>query len=81
MSSISINRVGYERRESSHWDEDTVITQSNIIPNSFDSTKHNDILDAKIGIREMNIQCPEKIFVGHLNINSMRKKFDAFFHL
>ena len=36
--SININRVGYERRESSHCDEDNFIAQSNIIPNSFDST-------------------------------------------
>ena len=27
----------------------------------FNSTKHNDIADAKIGLREMKIQCPEKI--------------------
>ena len=57
--------------------EDIIITQSNIIPNSFDSAKHNDIVDAKIGLREMKIQCPEKIIVGHLNINSIRNKFDA----
>ena len=25
----------------------------------------------------MKIQCPEKIIVGHLNINSIRNKFDA----
>ena len=62
--------------ESSHCDENIIITQSNIIPNSFHSTKHNDILDAKIGLREMKIQCPEKIIVGHLNINSIRNKFD-----
>ena len=41
----------------------------------FDSTKHNDIVDAKIGLREMKIQCPEKITVGHLN--SLRNKSDA----
>ena len=39
----------------------------------FDGTKHNNILDAKIGIREMKI--PEKIIVGHLN--SLRNKSDA----
>ena len=57
--------------------EDIIITQSNIIPNSFDSAKHNDIVDAKIGLREMKIQCPEKIIVGHLNINSIRHKFNT----
>ena len=39
----------------SHYGEDTFITQSNIIPNSFDNTKHNDILDAKNGLTEMKI--------------------------
>ena len=60
-----------------HCDESTFITQSNIIPNSVDSTKHNDILDAKIWLREIKIQCLEKITVVHLNINSIRSKFDT----
>ena len=60
-----------------HCDESTFITQSNIIPNSVDSTKHNDIFDAKIWLREMKIQCPEKIIVGHLNINLIRSKLDV----
>ena len=59
-----------------HCEEDTFITQSKSIPNSFDSTKHNNILDAKIGLREMKIQSPEILIVGHLNINSIRNKFD-----
>ena len=63
--------------ESVHCDEDNFITQSKISPNLFDSTEHNDICDAKIGFREMKIQCPEKIIVGHLNINSIGNKFDA----
>ena len=57
--------------------EDNFITQGKIIPNSFDSTEHNDVLDAKIGLMEMKIQCLEKIIVGNLNINSIRNKFDA----
>ena len=64
-------------RGPAHWVEDNFITPSNSIPNSFDSTKHNDILDAKIGLREMKIKCPENIIVGHLNINSVRNKFYA----
>ena len=77
--SININRVGYKRGGggSAHCDEDTFITQSNIIPNSFDNTKHNDIVDAKIGLTEMKIECPEKIIFDHLNINSTRNKFDS----
>ena len=75
--SININRVSYEREESVHCDEDNFITQGKIIPDSFDSTEHNDILDAKTALRKMKIQCPEKIIVDHLNINSIRNKFDA----
>ena len=48
-----------------------------MIPNSFNSTEHNKILDTKIGIREIQIQCPEKTTVGHLNINSIRNKSGA----
>ena len=66
---------------SANCDEDIFITQSNIIPNSFDSTKHNDILDAKIGLRKMKIQCPEKTVVRHLNVKSIRNKFDALFFI
>ena len=55
----------------------TFITQNKIILNSFDSTEHNDILDAKIGMIEMKIQYSEKIIVNHSNINSIRNKFDA----
>ena len=63
--------------KSEHCDESNFITQSKIIPNSFDSTDHNDILDAKIRLSELKIQCQEKIIVGHLNINSITNKFDA----
>ena len=52
-----------------HWVKDTFITPSNSIPNSFDSTKHNDILDAKLGLREKKIKCPKNMIVVHLNIN------------
>ena len=73
---INVNRVGYERGKSAHSVEDSFITQSNI-PNSFDGTKYNDILEAKIGLREMKIQCPENTIVGHVNINSIRNKFNT----
>ena len=32
--------------------------------------------DAKIGLKEMKNQSPEKIIIGHLNINSIRYKID-----
>ena len=34
-------------------DEDKLIAQSKIILKSFDITKHNNIVDAKIGLREI----------------------------
>ena len=74
---ININSVGSERGESVLCNEDNFITQGKFVPNSFNSTDHSDILDAKIELREMNIQCLEKIIVGHLNINLTRNKFDA----
>lgn len=58
-------------------DEDNFINRSKIISNSFDSTEHNDILDAKILLAEMKIQFPEKIVVDYLNIDSIRIKFDV----
>ena len=65
-----MNSASSERRESVLFDEDDLITQSKIIPNSSDSSEHNNIVDGKIGLTEMKIQCPEKITVGHLNVNS-----------
>ena len=76
----NIKNLSSEGEESVLSDEERFIALSEIISNSFNSTDLNDILDAKIGLREMRIQCPEKIIVGHLNMNSIRKKFDAFFH-
>ena len=74
---MNVNNLSSERGESVLYDEDKFNTQSKIIPNSFNSTDLNDILDPKIGLREMEIQCPQKITVGHLNINSIRNKLDA----
>ena len=70
-----INRVSSERGKSVLSDEDDVINQSKIIPNSFDSTERNDILEAKIGLREMKTQCSDKIIVADFIINSMRNTF------
>ena len=55
----------------------TSLLRVNLFQTSFNSTDHSDILDAKIELREMNIQCLEIIIVGHLNINLTRNKFDA----
>ena len=50
--SLNINNVSYERGESVYCDEDNFTTQSKIIPNSFNSTEHNDILDAKLDLEK-----------------------------
>ena len=70
---LVLNKSG----ESIPCDEGNFINWSKIIPKLFDSTKHNDIVDSKIWLIEMKIQFPEKITVGHLNINSVNSKFDA----
>ena len=33
--------------------------------------------NAKVGVQEMKFKCPDKLIMGHLNINSIRNKFDA----
>ena len=33
--------------------------------------------DAKKGLKEIKIQSPDKLILGHLNINSVRNKFEA----
>ena len=37
----------------------------------------NDIIDAKKGVKEIKIQSPDKLILGHLNINSVGNKFEA----
>ena len=36
------------------------------------------ITNAKIGLRKMEIQFPDKLIIAYLNINSIRNKFDSF---
>ena len=35
------------------------------------------LTNAKIGLRKMKIQFPDKLIIAHLNINSIRNKFDS----
>ena len=35
------------------------------------------ITNTKIGLREMKIQFPDKLIIAHLNINSIRNKFNS----
>ena len=37
----------------------------------------NGIKDTKKGLKEIKIQSPDKLMLGHLNINSVRNKFEA----
>ena len=39
------------------------------------SATENDINDAKKGFNEIKIQSPDKLILGHLNINSVRSKY------
>ena len=52
----------------------------NILNNQVQVTKtvsvDSVITNAKIGMRKMKIQFPEKLIVAHLNINSIKNKFD-----
>ena len=41
------------------------------------SATENDINDAKKGLKEIKINSPDKLILGHLNINSVRNKFEA----
>ena len=41
------------------------------------SATENDINDAKKGLKEIKIHSPDKLILGHLNINSVRNKFEA----
>ena len=41
----------------------------------------NNVIDAKIGFQEMKRNSPDKLILGHVNINSIRNKFDAFTYI
>ena len=55
---------------------------SSVLSNSVSKSKSgcsNEInfTDAKVGLQGMKSKSPDKLIVGHLNINSIRNKFDA----
>ena len=37
--------------------------------------------DAKVGLKEMKSQYPDQLLMNHLNINPIRNKLDALFHI
>ena len=41
------------------------------------SLDNDSFIDAKIGLKEMKNHCSDKLILGHLNINSIRNKFDT----
>ena len=38
-------------------------------------------MDAKTGLKEMEIRSPDKLILGHVNINSTRNKFDFLIYM
>ena len=40
------------------------------------SAIENDMNDAKKGLKEIKIHAPDKLILSHLNINSVRNKFE-----
>ena len=51
-------------------------------PNIADRLKSvTDVLDAKTGLKEMEIRSPDKLILGHVNINSTRNKFDFLIYM
>ena len=38
-------------------------------------------MDAKTGLKEMKIRSPDKLIMGHVNINSIRSKFDSLIYM
>ena len=54
----------------------SVLCNSEFKSESGCSNKGN-FTDAKVGLQEMKSECPDKLIMGHLSINSIRNKFDA----
>ena len=51
-------------------------------PNITDRSKSlTDFLNAKTGLKEIEIRSTDKLILGHLNINSIRNKFDFLMYL
>ena len=38
-------------------------------------------MDTKTGLKEMKIRSPDKLILGHVNINSIRNKFDSLIYM
>ena len=47
----------------------------------YKSATENDINDAKIGLKEIKIHSPDKLILGHRNINSVRNKFEKLIYI
>ena len=41
----------------------------------------NDLSDAKTGLKKMKIRSHDKLILGHVNINSIRNKFDSLVYM
>ena len=53
----------------------------NKILNSFDSNEIKGIPDIKFGLKEINIQCTEKIITDNFNINAIGNKLNGLFFM
>ena len=51
-------------------------------PNIADRSKSAaDVLDAKTGLKETKVRSPDKVVLGHVNINSIGNKFDSLIYM
>ena len=63
------------------WDENNEYLLS-VLCNSVSKSESgrlnkSSVTEGKVGIQEMKSKCPDKLKMDHLNINSIRNKFDA----
>ena len=71
--------LAFEREnvlEKSNESLSSVLCNSESMSEHCSSNKIN-FTDAKVGFQVMKSKCPDKLIMGHLNINSIRNKFDA----
>ena len=66
--------IAYSKKQTQDYYNYYNLIRSKSISKCFPGAKSN---DPRIELREMKIQCPQKIIVGHLNINSISNEFDV----
>ena len=48
---------------------------------TYQSKSVTDFSNPKIGLKEMKIRSPDKLFLGHININSTKNQFDSLVYM